>query len=252
MNSKRNFVSFNGLHDVFPDGKSGRFFWIFMEPDATAGSPDHWLRESSQQEKLDHVLKVTDTLSSNLREIFELTSPMGIKDDLHCFRDLELESLPACRVALVGDAAHAMSPFRGEGGYQTFIDGLKLSEHLIKLAAQEKYHDITAVENAISNYNSEMLVRGNEAVRLSRGTHKELMEKAWVVSLLLAWAPLLLTLLLRVAIKGPLKLRPLPEENITLPGDKAKRQFAFWQRVRIAVLFIIGLEELSVSKINTD
>ncbi|KAJ5495545.1 hypothetical protein N7539_000661 [Penicillium diatomitis] len=217
-----------------------------MQPDPEVGQSDHWLRTATQEEKLRHVLKTTDSLSPRLREIFELTSVTDVKEDLHYFRDLELDSLPSGRVVLVGDAAHAMSPFRGEGGYQTFIDGLKLSRHLIKLDKEGNAHDMEAVKAAVSEYNREMLKRGWEAVRASRGTHKELMGKAKVVSLLLAWVPFLLSLLLRFAIKGPLKLKPLPEERIMLPGEeqmgeKQKVEMGFWERCVSAILLFLGL-----------
>ena len=66
----------------------------------------------------------------NMREIFESTPAEGIRKQPHIWRDLELASLPAGRVVLVGDAAHAMTPFRGEGGYHAFIDSLNLAKIL--------------------------------------------------------------------------------------------------------------------------
>ena len=155
---------FGALHHAYPDGVSGRHYWMFMQPDTNVGKPDHWLRSATQQQKLDHVLKAVAKLPPKFREIFELTPTNGIQKEEHLWRDLELQSLPAGRIVLLGDAAHAMTPFRGEGGYHAFIDALRLSKILGKLDAK----DTAAVKAAVSDFNTEMLKRGVAAVRNSR------------------------------------------------------------------------------------
>ncbi|KAK8059066.1 monooxygenase [Apiospora saccharicola] len=164
MNPAQGFAHFNGLHYALPDGVSGRHYWMFMQPDPNVAAPDHWLRSASQQEKLDHVLKLSASMPAALRELFELTPVSGIKTEPHIWRDLELESLPAGRVVLLGDSAHAMTPFRGEGAYHAFIDSLKLS----KLLSKTDGKDMGAVKAAVAEYNAEMLDRGVRAVQVSR------------------------------------------------------------------------------------
>ncbi|KAI9746347.1 MAG: hypothetical protein M1818_000059 [Claussenomyces sp. TS43310] len=127
--------NFGGLHHVLPDGVSGRHYWMFMQPDPKVAKPDHWVQTASQQEKLDHVLKSVAKLPPKFREIFESTPASGIKEERYISRDLELNSLPAGRIVLVDNAAHAMTPFWGEGG---------------------------------AEYSAAMLERGSEAVRNSR------------------------------------------------------------------------------------
>ncbi|KAL4976937.1 FAD/NAD(P)-binding domain-containing protein [Aspergillus desertorum] len=194
------FWNFGGLHHAYPDGMSGRHYWMYMEPDANVAEPTHWLQTASQAEKREYVLQKVSKLPSKFREIFESTPVNGIKQLPHIWRDLELESLPASRVILMGDAAHAMTPFRGEGGYHTFIDALKLSQMLAKVDVS----DIGAVKSAVAEYNAEMLERGVEAVRNSRneqGSRKTQDRKSKVVSAMQ-------------------EARPLPEAEITL-GIKA-------------------------------
>lgn len=164
MSPDLGFWNFGGLHYVLPDGVSGRHYWMFMEPDPNVANPDHWLQTASPQEKLDYVLKSVAKLPSKFQEIFNSTPASGIKKVPYIWRDLELDSLPAGRIILMGDAAHAMTPFRGEGGYHTLIDALKLS----KILGQLDPKDIAAVKSAVSAYNVEMLGRGTEAVRNSR------------------------------------------------------------------------------------
>lgn len=159
------FYNFAGLHHTLPDGKSGKHYWMFMQPAPDVADPNHWLQTATQEEKLNHVLKAIAPMPPKFREIFEATPASGIKKEAHIWRDLELESLPSGRVILMGDAAHTMTPFRGEGGYHAMIDALRLS----KILAEVDVKDINAVKAAVDEYNIEMLQRGGEAVRNSRG-----------------------------------------------------------------------------------
>jgi hypothetical protein len=194
------FHYFCGLHEVNPDGVSGKHYWQWMRPDSDIDKPDHWLQTATQQEKLDFVLEKISPLPAQFRDIFEKTPASGIKKEPHIWRDLQLDidSLPAGRVALLGDAAHAMTPFRGEGGHHALIDSLKLSKLLAQLYASEKGTDTKAVTETIAEYNAEMLSRGWKAVQESRGMQvgKEAAAEAkpWRGS------------------------KPLPEENIVLPS----------------------------------
>ncbi len=177
INPDLGFITFVGLHDVSPDGHSGNYFWMIMRPDNTVAEPGHWLQTASKQEKLDHVLAATKKLSPRFREIFELTPVDGIKEETHIWRDIELDSLPAGRVVLMGDAAHAMTPFRGEGGYHTFLDALALSKILVQLNSDGKVGEIEAVKASIEEYNAEMLERGTRSVRFSRQSYDEAKKK---------------------------------------------------------------------------
>ena len=178
INPDLGFITFVGLHDVLPDGGSGRFFWMMMRPDITIADPGHWLQGASKQEKLNHVLKAAEKLPPKFREIFELTPAEGIKEETHIWRDLELPSLPAGRVVLMGDAAHAMTPFRGEGGYHTFLDALAFSKVLGRLNTDGKIRDTEAVKAAVDEYNAEMLERGKKSVRFSRESYEEAKKRA--------------------------------------------------------------------------
>lgn len=173
INPDLGFITFVGMHYVYPDANSGKFYWMIMRADETVGEPDHWLQTATQQEKHDYVMNAVARLPPKVREIFDLTPVEGIRAQPHVWRDLELESVPASRVVIIGDAAHAMTPFRGEGGYHTFIDAMNLSETLAKINAEGKTQDTAAVTAAIGAFNEEMLKRGVESVRYSRASYEE-------------------------------------------------------------------------------
>lgn len=108
--SSRTFV---GLQQVAPDGQSGDFYWFHMEDDAGVGAPDHWLRTASRRDKLAYVKEalLARSFHPQLREVVEMTTADGIRDDEFVFRDSEIISkLPRGRIALLGDACHPMTP----------------------------------------------------------------------------------------------------------------------------------------------
>jgi len=183
INPELGFIGFVGLHYANPDGQSGRFYWMFMQPRELAiGSEEqHWLQTASQEEKLAHVLETTSKLTNpRLREIFELTPASGIRKEAHVWRDLELDpaSLPSGRVALLGDAAHAMTPSKGEGAFHAFIDAMKLSVVLDELSREGGYKEVETVKKAVGAYHTEMLARGGNAVRSSRESYQEAKRRA--------------------------------------------------------------------------
>ncbi|KAI0132804.1 hypothetical protein BJ170DRAFT_680681 [Xylariales sp. AK1849] len=185
---------FTGLDQARPDGKSGDYYWFFMMADPKVGEPDHWLRTASQDEKLAYVKMKTASLEPKFREVIEQTPVSGIQDTPFIYRDGEISRLPAGRIALLGDAAHPMTPFRGEGGVHAIIDALKLS----KVLGRAQGKDFKTITTALGTYQAEVLERGVDAVRKARGAQASNIQQP---SKIFAWG--------QPAV-------PIPEENITL------------------------------------
>ncbi|KAG0175015.1 hypothetical protein DFQ28_008522 [Apophysomyces sp. BC1034] len=79
-----------------------------------------------------------------------------------------LESNATCgRVTLVGDAAHSMTNFRGEGGNHAILDAILLANNL-----SDVYHDKMSLAQAVKIYKDEMIPRGRNAVLESNNAVK--------------------------------------------------------------------------------
>ncbi|KAI1332476.1 FAD/NAD(P)-binding domain-containing protein [Xylariaceae sp. FL0255] len=151
---------FVGLNKVNED-LSGDYYWYFSYEDDKVGDEDHWLMTATKEAKYEYVRKVTDTLEPKFREIFERTSADHITPGPWLSRDAVIPSFPVKRTVLLGDAAHAMTPFRGEGGMHALRDAMSLSD---------VFDDIDWIysQEKLDAYQSEALERGSKAVVLSR------------------------------------------------------------------------------------
>ncbi|KAI1114017.1 FAD/NAD(P)-binding domain-containing protein [Nemania sp. NC0429] len=147
---------------------SGDYYWCVGWDDQDVNNPDHWLKHASKEAKLDHVVKITQSLEPKFKEIFPLTPVHGILPGQAIYRDAEIPSLQTGRIILIGDAAHPMTPFRGEGGVHAIRDALNLSEALSLI-------DLDGLEDVgptLGRCQVEILERGSAAVRLSRTAAK--------------------------------------------------------------------------------
>lgn len=77
---------------------------------------------------------------------------------------LTAELLPAdSRVTLMGDAAHPMSPFKGQGANQALLDALSLARSVYKTCTTAE----GSVQNALREFETEMLTRSAVKVKAS-------------------------------------------------------------------------------------
>ena len=75
------------------------------------------------------------------------------------------------RVALLGDAAHPMSPFKGQGANQALLDAVELAKHLADArtrAIGEFGNEEDVFADAIQGYQDEMCGRVRTQVLSSR------------------------------------------------------------------------------------
>ncbi|CAN9283122.1 unnamed protein product [Alternaria alternata] len=168
MTGSGDLVMFVGVNDVLPDAKSGLYYWFLIWPDEAATQGSHWTATASQQELLSIARAMTKNFAPDFKAIIEKTSVEGMRAPPLTMHDVELspEDISSGRVALLGDAAHCMTPFSGQGGVTAIRDALDLARALSRVAEDGlRGADLQAV---MAKYRDTMLERGVRAVQLSR------------------------------------------------------------------------------------
>jgi flavin-dependent dehydrogenase len=86
------------------------------------------------------------------------------------------------RVTLIGDAAHPMSPFKGQGANQALLDAVHLARCIVRspeylLPGERRYgcvHPFVTVQDALAEAEKSMLQRSKGKVTKSRDAAKYL------------------------------------------------------------------------------
>ncbi|KAI1466581.1 putative monooxygenase [Daldinia caldariorum] len=156
---------FVGLSEVFPDGKSGRYFFNLFWRDEAATRKGFWTYSASSEKLYETALEKTKHLPPKFRSIIEKTGPEGMKNPPLRFYTLIMDPdlLPKGRITLLGDAAHCMPSFRGEGGFHALLDALELG----KVLAGLRTNSTDEIKRALGDYQDEMLDRGSKAAAWS-------------------------------------------------------------------------------------
>ncbi|KAI1425485.1 putative monooxygenase [Xylaria sp. FL1777] len=150
------------LVEMNPDGKSGKIGWALIWPDEGATREDFWVYNATGQEQYDFVVQKTKNLPAKYLTTIKRSDPQTTVPALRLYT-LILDSLPTGRVTLLGDAAHAMTPFRGEGGFHAITDALNLARAIGKMDKD----NIENIKEVLGPYQVEMLERGGRAAKLS-------------------------------------------------------------------------------------
>jgi len=127
-----------------PDGRGG-----VLDPNGTTGTDTGRVRKELHQrfsEFAPELLRIIDDSEGNLpnRPIFALPTPTA------------WEHQPG--ITLLGDAAHVMSPFGGNGVNLALLDGAELAREIVGAIRKE-----TSLDDAVSAYEQRMIARGASA-----------------------------------------------------------------------------------------
>ncbi|KAK8052961.1 FAD-dependent monooxygenase cctM [Apiospora saccharicola] len=148
-------LSHSGFIVEFPGAEDGRLYHLFMSLDTIAptdgtvhtrpghagadyyfhltGNDDHadrddfWTYSATAEQLHDFLKRQCRDLPPRFRGVLDKATVERMKCPPVRLNTLIMESLPVSRVTLLGDAAHCMTPFRGEGGCHAMKDGLDLA-----------------------------------------------------------------------------------------------------------------------------
>lgn len=116
---------------------------------------------------------------SPIPQILEATTENQISGYPVYDRTLLNPALLKCskQVTLLGDAAHPMSPFKGQGANQALLDALSLARGISKGCNSSNWRDVGIRKSVLSNYEEEMLSRSAIKVKDSASAAKFLHSK---------------------------------------------------------------------------
>ncbi|GGH63189.1 2-polyprenyl-6-methoxyphenol hydroxylase-like FAD-dependent oxidoreductase [Filimonas zeae] len=135
---------------------------------------------SNQQQVLEWFRQRFSDWSDSWQELFASNEAYFIPRPMYHYPlQQSWTSRPA--VTLLGDAAHRMPPYAGEGVNMAMLDALELSQSL----ADARFTDIAA---AIAHYEKHMLERASEVTRITLESTEMLHSASGLQALLQLWA----------------------------------------------------------------
>lgn len=153
-----------GLRSMAPDRSSAVFYWVLGIRSDNPAEEAAWLGKASREELYNKAVELTEGWPSVLRDIIEHTGPSGMfTPPINFFEFIPPDTLPGKRVTLLGDAAHAMIPFRGGGANTAIRDACELAELIIHAHQKD-----VPLDWVLGPYEEVMLPRGRDIVLASR------------------------------------------------------------------------------------
>ncbi|MCJ1283409.1 hypothetical protein MMC26_002737 [Xylographa opegraphella] len=165
----RGFRVLVGLVSVPDDKETAQYYWIMNWQDPEAANPDFWALKASPADKLAFALERIEGVDERFASVIKATKVEDMAASL-TLKDLVPMKIPRGRVSLLGDAAHPMTPFRGEGANNAIQDGLSLAKVINAGIAMTEglTGEKCDVPSILKTYEEEMLERNTKAVLASR------------------------------------------------------------------------------------
>ncbi|KAF7985518.1 hypothetical protein HWV62_3739 [Athelia sp. TMB] len=147
---------FVGLRGYSEDLSEGYFYWFTAFPDNKP--EDSWINNATQEELLSFTKNYLKGMHPDFREILDLQKPEGVSQAFILY-DRVPEVCPDGPVTLIGDAAHPMTPFRGQGANNAMEDAVGLGQKI-----GEATKSRTSLSQALRAYEEAMVPRASEMV----------------------------------------------------------------------------------------
>jgi 2-polyprenyl-6-methoxyphenol hydroxylase-like FAD-dependent oxidoreductase len=161
------FIAIGDGMSLFVDQYEGKIRWGF-----SMHSQEKELKDISGPVLKERALSATKSWSPFMQEILQKTRPEEIAFGGGLYDKEPLTKAHAGSIVLLGDAAHPMSPFRGEGANMAMIDALSLTDGLLAADTRNR-------EGALLIYEEEMLKRTRKYILLSRQSAYEMHRSNW-------------------------------------------------------------------------
>jgi 2-polyprenyl-6-methoxyphenol hydroxylase-like FAD-dependent oxidoreductase len=156
-------------------GRSGTTFFCYTQPGASvhysltlhAGAPDE-LDGTARADLLDRVRRETAGWFDLVHTVVDATDvdSIGVRD--YFDRD-PIKHIRSGPTWLIGDAAHPMSPFQGQGANCGLLDGVRLAGYFARLSAES-----AAAEELAGRIETELVERGRKLALESRKRAEQL------------------------------------------------------------------------------
>ncbi|KAF0320981.1 hypothetical protein GQ607_011739 [Colletotrichum asianum] len=148
----------HSTHTVFlpeeSEDAAAKFITLFTAMEKT--------KSASQEELQEFAKKLTRNMRPEFRDVIERTAVNRMLGNPFPLRTFTCPELREGRVTLLGDAAHCMPPFGGQGRVRAIMDALLLAKRIGEIGDQVGNED--PIKKVLSLYQDEMIARGNDAV----------------------------------------------------------------------------------------
>ncbi|KAJ8132213.1 hypothetical protein O1611_g1412 [Lasiodiplodia mahajangana] len=162
---------FGALNKVSPDGKTGYYYfllhWVDEKAALSTEENPYWTVNASCEELAAFARERTKLYPDYLRVLVDKVPVERYRRPGIVLQGVELDAsqLPAGRITLMGDAAHSMTPFRGEAGVCALTDALSLGRTITNIRDNSaKNGDL---ENLMTVYRDDMLKRAAKSIKAS-------------------------------------------------------------------------------------
>lgn len=166
---------FVGLRDSVPGLTTAEYYWTFQFRDESVpqAGMDYWALKASAAERLEFVKSQLSkqNFHPDLREIVDLQQTEHMLDSF-VLRDHVPKRSPDGPVTLIGDSAHGMAPFRGQGANNAAKDAMLLGKLIVE-ALQNVHDSPFNAADVIRVYEEDMIPRATGWVLASRAATKD-------------------------------------------------------------------------------
>lgn len=132
---------FVGLKEATDDRETAYFYWMYFwhDPKASELGRDYWTQKATREELLEYAQrKCAEEFDEKMTQIVRLATPETLMyPPLQLHQWAPYQELPTGRVTILGDAAHPMLPFRGEGANNALLDAVRLGGNIAKFTKAE-------------------------------------------------------------------------------------------------------------------